>query len=115
MNRHLDNNRKTVESIRFREALKNVAGRRLTYKELTGKNTRSLFYRPSQGRGRRGKLRLVEDRAKSEKPKELSPYERFREFARRIITVPKSEIAEKEAEYQRGRESEKAMRKAQRE
>jgi hypothetical protein len=37
------------------------------------------------------------------KPEDLSPFERFREFARRIIAVPKSEIDKQEAEYQRQR------------
>jgi hypothetical protein len=41
-----------------------------------------------------------EHHAKSE---DLSPFERFREFARRIIAVPKSEIDKQEAEYQRQR------------
>jgi hypothetical protein len=31
------NERKTVDGIRFRRALANVTGRRLTYKALTGK------------------------------------------------------------------------------
>jgi hypothetical protein len=41
------------------------------------------------------------------KPEELSPFERFREFARRIIAVPKSEIDKQEAEYQRQRQARK--------
>ncbi len=38
--------------------------------------------------------------AKPDKP-ELSQFERFREFARKIIAVPKAEIDKQEAEYQR--------------
>ena len=34
------------------------------------------------------------------KPNELSPFERLKRFARAIVAVPKSEIAEKETEYQ---------------
>jgi hypothetical protein len=41
------------------------------------------------------------------KPEELSPFERFREFARRIIAVPKAEIEKQEAKYQRGRRAKK--------
>jgi hypothetical protein len=36
---------------------------------------------------------------------DLLPFERFREFARRIIAVPKAEIDKQEAEYQRQREN----------
>jgi hypothetical protein len=36
-------------------------------------------------------------------PEDLSPFERFREFARRIIAVPKAEIDKQEAKYQRQR------------
>lgn len=54
----------------------------------------------------------MEDRPKSDKPEELSPYERFREFARRIIAVPKAEIDEQQAEYQRERSEQKALRSA---
>jgi hypothetical protein len=42
----------------------------------------------------------VEHHAKPQKPEELSPFERFWDFARRIIAVPKAEIDEQEAEYQ---------------
>jgi hypothetical protein len=41
----------------------------------------------------------VEHDAKPDKP-ELSPFERFREFARKIIAVPKAEIDKHEAKYQ---------------
>jgi hypothetical protein len=44
------------------------------------------------------------------KPEDLSPFERFREFARRIIAVPKSEIDKQEAEYQRQRQKQKGLR-----
>ncbi len=44
----------------------------------------------------------MEQDAKPDKP-ELSPFERFREFARRIIAVPKAEIEKQEAKYQRER------------
>ncbi len=42
----------------------------------------------------------MEHDAKPDKP-DLSPFERFREFARRIIAVPKAEIDKQEAKYQR--------------
>jgi hypothetical protein len=42
----------------------------------------------------------VEHDAKPEKPEELSPFERFWDFARRILAVPKAEIDKQEAEYQ---------------
>jgi hypothetical protein len=44
------------------------------------------------------------------KPEDLSPFERFRELARRIIAVPKSEIDKQEAEYQRQRTNRKGLR-----
>jgi hypothetical protein len=44
----------------------------------------------------------VEHHAKPDKP-DLSPFERFSEFARRIIAVPKAEIDKQEAKYQRER------------
>jgi hypothetical protein len=43
------------------------------------------------------------EHAKPQKPDELSPFERFWDFARRIIAVPKAEIDEQEAEYHRQR------------
>jgi hypothetical protein len=43
----------------------------------------------------------VEHHAKPQKPEDLSPFERFWDFTRRIIAVPKAEIDEQEAEYQR--------------
>jgi hypothetical protein len=49
----------------------------------------------------------VENHAKPQKPDDLSPFERFREFARRIIAVPKEEIDEQEAQYQRERSKRK--------
>jgi len=51
----------------------------------------------------------VEHNAKPDKP-ELSPFERFREFARRIIAVPKAEIDKQEAKYQRERKKQKGLR-----
>ncbi len=56
---------------------------------------------PKQRRGKRGKLSRVEHHAKLEKPEGLSPFERFLEFARHIIAVPKAEIDKQEAQYQR--------------
>lgn len=32
-----------------------------------------------------------------------SPFDRFRDFVRRVVSVPKEEIDEKEAEYKRQR------------
>jgi hypothetical protein len=51
----------------------------------------------------------VEHDAKTDKP-DLSPFERFREFARRIIAVPKAEIEKQEAKYQRQRKKQKGLR-----
>jgi hypothetical protein len=45
----------------------------------------------------------VEHHAKPKKFDDLSPFERLREFARRIVAVPKAEIDHQEAEYQRQR------------
>ncbi len=46
-------------------------------------------------------------KAKREEPERpppgQTPFERFTEFARRIIAVPKSEVAEREREYREGR------------
>jgi len=52
----------------------------------------------------------VERHAKPQKPEDLSPFERFREFARRIIAVPKAEIDKQEAEYKRARAESNADR-----
>ncbi len=38
---------------------------------------------------------------------DVTPFERFRDFARGIIAVPKAEIDKQEAEYQRQRKKEK--------
>lgn len=65
--------------------------------------------RPRQGRGGRGKLRNAGYDARPDKP-DLSPFERFREFARRIIAVPKAEIDRQEAKYQQERKKRKALR-----
>jgi hypothetical protein len=46
------------------------------------------------------------------KPDELSPYERFREFARRIVAVPKSEVDKQQAQYERERAEKKVLRSA---
>ena len=40
-------------------------------------------------------------------PKEPTQFERFWDFARRIVAVPKAEIDEQEAEYQRQRKKRK--------
>lgn len=55
---------------------------------------------------------MEEHHAKPEEPESLSPFERFREFARRIIAVPKAEIEKQEAKYQRKRakKNEKVLR-----
>jgi hypothetical protein len=45
----------------------------------------------------------VEHHAKPDKPEELSPFERLRDFARRIVAVPKAEIAKQEVKYQKRR------------
>jgi hypothetical protein len=41
---------------------------------------------------------------------EPTPFERFRDFARKIIAVPRAEIDQQEAEYQRERAKRKAAR-----
>jgi len=41
---------------------------------------------------------------------DLSPFERFREFARRIIAVPKAAIDREETKYQRNRKKQKGLR-----
>jgi hypothetical protein len=48
----------------------------------------------------------VDHHAKPEKP-DLSPFERLREFARRIVAVPKAEIDQQELGYQRKRKKRK--------
>jgi hypothetical protein len=48
----------------------------------------------------------VEHHAKPQ-PEDLSPFERFWDFARRIIAVPKAEIGKQEAEYQLQRAKQK--------
>ena len=53
--------------------------------------------------------RLQEEMKDQPKP-ELTPFERFWDLARRIVAVPKAEIDEQEAEYQRQREKRKASR-----
>lgn len=49
---------------------------------------------------------------KPDKPAELTPFERFRAFARRIVAVPKYEIDQQGTEYrrQRARDKEKGLR-----
>jgi hypothetical protein len=46
------------------------------------------------------------------KPEDLSPFERLREFARRIVAAPQAEINKKMAEYQRekGQKNKKGLR-----
>jgi hypothetical protein len=41
----------------------------------------------------------------------LTPFERFTEFARRIVAVPKSEIQEQERLYQRRQKAKKRHKK----
>jgi len=96
------NSRKVSDGMRFMEALGNVTGRRFMYKtsDWQGRTATAALIRPRQGRGARGKLRTVDNDGKPDKP-ELSPFERFREFARRIIAVPKAEIEKQEGAYQR--------------
>jgi hypothetical protein len=43
---------------------------------------------------------------------QLSPFERFKRFARAIVAVPKAEIEEQEAKYQRGRKRNNQARNA---
>ena len=62
--------------------------------------------RSRQGRGGHGKLRNVDHDAKPD----LSSFERFREFARRIRAVPKAAIDKEEAKYQRYRKKQKGLR-----
>jgi hypothetical protein len=47
---------------------------------------------------------------KPEEADKLSPFERLREFARRIVAVPKAEIDQQELGYQRKRKKRKGMR-----
>jgi len=50
---------------------------------------------------------MKDERTKPQRPppkEEPHPFERFKEFARRIVSVPKSEIEEREQEYRSGRE-----------
>ena len=44
------------------------------------------------------------------KPDGLSPFDRFREFARRIAAVPKAEIDQEEEKYQRQQAQKKEQR-----
>jgi hypothetical protein len=44
---------------------------------------------------------------------EPSPFERFWDFARRIVAVPKAEIDEQDAEYQRRRKKEREAHRSQ--
>jgi len=45
--------------------------------------------------------------ANSSDPRPPTPFERFWDFARRIVAVPKAEIDEQEAEYQRQRKKQR--------
>ena len=49
---------------------------------------------------------------KADPKPEPSPFERLRDFARRIVAVPKAEIDEQEAEYQRTKTLKKERRAA---
>ena len=40
----------------------------------------------------------------------LSPFERLKRFARAIVAVPKADIEQEEAEYQRKRKEERGLR-----
>lgn len=41
-------------------------------------------------------------------PKNETPFERFRQFTKRIVSVPKSEIDRRERKYQKDRAKKKA-------
>jgi hypothetical protein len=47
------------------------------------------------------------DRMNEPTKREPTPFERLRDFARRIVAVPKEEIDQQEAEYQRQRKKRK--------
>ncbi len=48
---------------------------------------------------------------KTPPPIESTPFEKFRDFAKRVISVPKSEIDRREAEYQKQRAAKNISRK----
>jgi len=50
-------------------------------------------------------------KAKTDKPRS-EEYQRFEDFTRRLISVPKSEIDKREAEYQKHKKSGKKKRLA---
>jgi hypothetical protein len=43
--------------------------------------------------------------------KEKTPFEKFREFTQKIVSVPKVEIDRREAEYQKSRKNKRKRRK----
>ena len=47
-------------------------------------------------------------------PEEPTPFEKFREFVRKVVSVPKSEIDQREAEYKRMRKQKRASEKGSR-
>jgi hypothetical protein len=47
------------------------------------------------------------DKAGSDPPVSPTPYERFEEFARRVISVPRAEVEERERVYKEGRNKNK--------
>jgi hypothetical protein len=44
-------------------------------------------------------------------PEEKTPFEKFRQFTQKIVSVPKEEIDRREKEYQKQRKSKKARGK----
>ena len=44
--------------------------------------------------------------------KSETQFEKFREFTKKVVSVPKSEIDRREAEYQKARKQEKKRRKS---
>jgi len=40
-----------------------------------------------------------------------SPFEKFREFTKKVVSVPKTEIDRREAEYQKSRKNKRKRRK----
>jgi hypothetical protein len=41
----------------------------------------------------------------------LTPFEKFKEFTKQVISVPKAEIDRREAEYQKARKNKRKRRK----
>jgi hypothetical protein len=44
-------------------------------------------------------------------PKPETPFEKFRQFTQKIVSVPKEEIDRREAEYQKARKNKRKRRK----